>query len=246
MRDLHDYGKIDVSTVLKKSSNVGTSRIALKTGGEWVHGQFARVGFGQATGIEFPGEAGGTLPNYTKWKPVNLATMSYGYGLRCDSIADGAGLQRDCCRWSENILLLCCREGMPVILLKPLCPHRLSDRLPICWSRLFIRAGRASVLQTVDYRVAGKTGTAHELGKSGYEEDKYLAVFAGFAPLTKPRLAIVVVISVPQKGEYYGGEVAALVFSRVMENALRVLNVVPDQRELQTVSSGGRSGGRNG
>lgn len=245
VRDLRDYGKIDVSTVLKKSSNVGTSRIALKTGGEWVHGQFARLGLGQATGIEFPGEAGGTLPNYTKWKPVNLATMSYGYGLAVTALQMAQAYSAIAAGGVKHTPTLL-KGGNASFPAETVMPDWVARQVTEMLESVVHKGGTGERAQTVDYRVAGKTGTAHELGKGGYVDDRYLAVFAGFAPVSQPRLAIVVVVSAPQKGEYYGGEVPAPVFSRVMENALRVLNVVPDQRELQTVSSGARSGGRNG
>jgi cell division protein FtsI (penicillin-binding protein 3) len=245
IRDLRDYGVIDVNTVLSKSSNVGTSRIALKTGGEAVRGQFFSAGLGQATGIEFPGESVGTLPNYSKWKPVNLATMSYGYGLSVTALqlaqaysAIAAGGEKH-----TSTLVKGGNAGYPV---ETIMPAWVARQITGMLEQAVSKGGTGSRAQTVDYRVAGKTGTAHKTGVSGYEDDKYLAVFAGFAPLSKPRLAMVVVISAPQKGEYYGGEVAAPVFSRVIGHALRVLNVVPDQRVIQSVAHETRKDASNG
>lgn len=235
IRDLKDYGVLSVSEVISKSSNVGTSRIALATGGDVVREQFFQVGLGQATGIEFPGEAVGTLPSYPKWRPVNLATLSYGYGLSVTALqlaqayaTIGAGGERH-----------------PVTLLKDGARNHPSENVMPGWvarqvmqmlEHAVAKGGTGTRAQTVNYRVAGKTGTAHKVGVGGYQDDQYLAVFAGLAPVEQPRLAMVVVVSAPQKGEYYGGEVAAPVFSRVMASALRILNVVPDTRPMPKVA----------
>ncbi len=245
IRDLRDYGVLDVRTVLSKSSNVGTSRIALKTGGDAVRGLFYAAGLGQPTGIEFPGESAGKLPSYAKWKPVNLATMSYGYGLSVTALQLAQAYAAIAAGGEKRTATLL-KGGNAGQTPEAVMPEWVARQVAEMLEHAVAKGGTGVRAQTVDYRVAGKTGTAHQVGVSGYEDSEYLAVFAGFAPLSKPRLATVVVISTPQKGEYYGGEVAAPVFSRVMEHALRVLNVVPDQKVLHSASSETQRGGGNG
>lgn len=228
IRDLGNYGDVDVETVLVKSSNVGTTKIALKTGGDAVRDLFYSAGLGQATGIEFPGESVGRLPSYTRWKPVNLATLSYGYGLSVTALqlTQAYSMLANGGQRHVPTLLKGGSDSQPA---EQVLPAGITRSVNGMLEKAVLKGGTGGRAQTDDYRVAGKTGTAHKVGSKGYEEDQYLAVFSGFAPVSDPRLAMVVVISGPQEGEYYGGEVAAPVFSRVMSSALRILNEVPDK-----------------
>ncbi len=237
IRDLRNHGEMDLEKVVVKSSNVGTSRIALKLGGESVWEMLYRAGFGQSSGIEYPGEAIGDLPNFTRWRPIRLATLSYGYGLSATPVQ------------LAHAYMAFAADGMlrPVTLLKGgrqdvparrIMSKKVANSIRDILEKAVLKGGTGTRAQVAQYRVAGKTGTVHSIGSNGYSEDDYTAVFAGFAPLGAPRLALVVAVHGPQKGEYYGGEVAAPVFSRVMANSLRLLNIAPDKPTLTIAAQG--------
>ncbi|WP_094709932.1 penicillin-binding protein 2 [Hahella sp. CCB-MM4] len=228
IRDHRNYGKLTLTKVVVKSSNVGTSRIAFKVGGEAVWETFFNAGFGQSTGIEYPGEAIGSLPNYSNWKPVRLATLSYGYGLSTTtlqlaqaymSIASG-GMRH------PVSLIKGGQKGLPS---QRVMSEKVAESLKGILEQVVLQGGTGTRAHISEYRVAGKTGTVHNISAGGgYAEDDYTSVFAGLAPVENSRLAMVVAVNGPQSGEYYGGEVSAPVFSRVMANSLRLLNVAPD------------------
>ena len=229
IRDLQNLGAVSVSEVLQKSSNVGTAQIALKTGGDTVYQQFFDMGLGQPTGIELPGEGVGSLPAPATWRPLTLATFSYGYGLAVTTVQLAQAYATIA---SGGI------RYVPTLLAQPgsrQSQRVLSEEVAATLTHMLEQAthkgGTGTRATTRGYRVAGKTGTAHLAASGGYESDRYLAVFAGFAPVSHPRLALVVCVSAPNSGEYYGGEVAAPIFSRVMETSLRILNVAPDQQD---------------
>lgn len=231
IRDSRDYGLIDVSTVIQKSSNVGASRIALSLEPQRLWDVFSRFGFGYDSGSGFPGEAAGLLNAYQDWRDVEQATVSYGYGLSVSTLQLA----------HAYATLAADGQQRPVSLLK-----RKPDNLPK--SRQAIdpaiaravrgmlelavqKGGTGTRAQIAGYRVAGKTGTVRKAGVGGYSEENYISIFAGMAPASRPRLAMVVVVHRPDDGEYYGGVVAAPVFARVMEGALRLLDVAPDDLE---------------
>jgi cell division protein FtsI (penicillin-binding protein 3) len=228
IRDSHDYGRIDVSTVIQKSSNVGASRIALALEPRRLWDMLSRFGFGYDTGSGFPGEAAGMLAAYQDWGEVRRATISYGYGLsvtplqlaRAYAILAADGLQRPLSFFKLD------RENLPAgrQVLEP----RVARQVRAMLERVVQRGGTGTRAAVAGYRVAGKTGTVRKASPSGYTEENYLSVFAGMAPASRPRLAMVVVVDRPDDGEYYGGVIAAPVFSRVMEGALRLLDVAPD------------------
>jgi cell division protein FtsI (penicillin-binding protein 3) len=227
VKDVHNYGTLDLMGVLKKSSNVAVSQIALKMPSKYFWGVYHRLGFGTATGSGFPGEASGSLLDYQRWRDFERATLSFGYGLNTSVLQ----LARAYTALADDGIL------HSVSLLK-----RDED---LDWQRVFsvktaksIRAmlenvimkdGTAYEARVDGYSVAGKTGTVKKAGAGGYTEKKYFAVFAGMAPADKPRLIIVVMIDEPSAGQYYGGLVSAPVFSKVMAGALRVLDIAPDQ-----------------
>ncbi|UZE95565.1 peptidoglycan D,D-transpeptidase FtsI family protein [Alkalimarinus alittae] len=230
IRDHRDYGVIDLSTIISKSSNVGTSKIALDLSGEVVWDMFYRLGFGQATGTGFPGESIGLLRNPVKWRPIEVATMSYGYGVSVNALQ------------LAQMYMVLGNNGMkpPVSLIKTegnIAAEKVMDAVVAKNVRLMLqkvveKGGTGTRARVATYDVGGKSGTVHSVGRNGYEDSQYKALFAGVAPIDNPRVAAVVVIDGPQGQEYYGGEVAAPIFSRVMSGAMRLLNVTPDNLPL--------------
>jgi cell division protein FtsI (penicillin-binding protein 3) len=227
VRDTRNYGMIDVTTVLRKSSNVGASKIALSLQPETLWNVYAKMGFGEPTGSHFPGESSGRLPYFTDWSPFEQATLSFGYGLSVTPLQ----LARAYAVFANNGIRL------PLSLLKLDQPpqgervisqstaHSILKML----ETVVTKAGTAPLAAIPGYRVAGKTGTAKKSIAGGYSEDKYLALFVGIAPVSDPRLVMAVFIDEPKGDEYYGGLVAAPVFSKVMTGALRLLNIPPDK-----------------
>jgi len=231
IRDSHDYGRIDVSTVIQKSSNVGASRIALALEPRLHGDMLARFGFGYDTGSGFPGESAGLLNAYQEWGEAQRATLSYGYGLsvtplqlaRAYAILASDGVQH------PLSFLKLDPEKQPAA--REVIAPRVARQVREMLERAVQSGGTGTRAGVAGYRVAGKTGTARKAGSGGYTEEHYLSIFAGMAPASRPRLAMVVVVDHPDDGEYYGGVIAAPVFSRVMEGALRLLDVAPDNLE---------------
>lgn len=230
VRDIHNYGRIDVTRVIQKSSNVGAASIALAIKPEQLWDVFSRVGFGAVTASAFPGEASGLLSYYGRWREVDRATLSYGYGLSVNALqltqayavlaADGKMHPITFLMTGGNAL-----DETPVM--RPQVARQVRAMLEMVVSK----EGTGQKAAVPGYRVAGKTGTAHKVTVGGYADNRYLALFAGLAPVSDPRLAMVVMIDEPQGNEYYGGQVAAPVFSRVMAGALRLLDIAPDDLE---------------
>lgn len=226
IRDVHNYGLIDVSTVISKSSNVGAAKIALSLPSERLWSVFNQLGFGSVTGSGFPGEATGLLRHYRDWREIDHATLAFGYGLsvtplqlaQAYAVLAGDGFRRP-------ISFLKVQEppaGEPVI------PPRIVAQIRPMLEAAVVKGGTGTLAQVVGYRVAGKTGTVRKNGVGGYGEEKYRSVFAGMAPASRPRLVMAIMIDEPSGKEYYGGFVAAPVFSKVMSGALRLLNIPPD------------------
>ncbi len=233
LADASDYGELDLTGILSKSSQVGTSKIALDLGGPAIRGVLQRFGLGQSLATGFPGESFGLLPDYTSWHPLHTVTMAYGYGVattplqlaQCYSILANNGLRKD-------VSLI--RVTDPVYS-ERVVDEQLAIEINRMLAAVTLQGGTGTRASTERYSVAGKTGTMHRLGKQGYEGDRYVAVFAGFAPAANPRLAAAVFIDDPGVGTYYGGEVAAPVFSRIVGESLRLLNVAPDALQLAAV-----------
>jgi cell division protein FtsI (penicillin-binding protein 3) len=227
IRDKHDLGTIDVGQVLARSSNVGMAKIALSLDRNQMHGTLRALGFGEVTASGFPGESAGLLTGAATWRPINVATMSYGYGL---SVTPLQLAQAYAALASGGV-------RRPVSLRKvdePPAGERVLDdhvahELVTMMEAVVGDEGTARRARVMGYRVAGKTSTAWKASESGgYTTNKYMAVFGGVVPASNPRLAAVVVIDEPSGGVYYGGEVAAPVFSAVMSGALRLLAIPPD------------------
>ena len=241
IRDVRDYGLIDVATIIRKSSNVGISKIALSIPSSELWQSLTNLGFGASTYSGFPGEAAGHLAESQQWSKFDHATVSFGYGLSVTPLQ----LAR------AYLVLAADGVSFPVSLLR-------QDK-PVQGKRVF-KASTARVLRSMledvvssegtapaaaikGYRVAGKTGTVRKSISGGYAEHRFVSVFAGIAPAGNPRLVAVVMINEPSAGKYYGGQVAAPVFSKVMGGALRLLNVSPDdptQVGLRVADSAGK------
>lgn len=242
IRDSHNYGVLGVTDIIAKSSNVGMSKIATELGGDVIRDLYSRLGIGQPTGIGFPGEAVGVLPAPPKWRPVEEATLSYGYGMSVNAL-----------QLAQAYMVLA-NGGIryPLSLLKlderPVGERVLSEKVSFQVREMLrevVENGTGKRAQPGFYSAGGKTGTVHLVGKGGYEDSQYKAIFAGMAPIDHPRIVTVVAVDAPQSGEYYGGEVAAPVFARVMSDALRLLNVKPEL-EVGEVPAGPKTPGERG
>lgn len=225
IEDPNNLGEIDVTTVLAKSSNVGMTKIALELGQQDLWTVLSDFGIGRSTTSGFPGESSGVLTDFQHWRPVGQATLSYGYGVsvtalqlaRAYATVAAGGIFRP-------VSVRVVRDSLPVErVISSATSAALLDMLEVV-----VSVGSGSLASVPGFRVAGKTGTAKKSGVGGYSEDKYIAIFAGIAPVTKPKLVVVVVIDEPRTGVYYGGEVAAPVFASIASGALRLLGVPPD------------------
>lgn len=226
IHDSHPEGLITVSQVIQKSSNVGAAKMALTLRPEFLWGYFNEMGFGVPTHIGFPGEASGRLRNYKSWRPIEQATMAFGHGISVTLLQ----MARAYTVFANNGILL------PVSLIKltddpighQVYSAKIANEMKDMLESVVQPGGTAIKAQVPGYRVAGKTGTAHKLGPNGYEKEKYVASFIGMAPASNPRLIMAVMIDQPNNGAYYGGTVAAPVFSKVMADTLRLLGIPQD------------------
>jgi cell division protein FtsI (penicillin-binding protein 3) len=226
IRDSRNYGRISVAKVIQKSSNVGASKIALTLSDEALWKVHARLGFGTVTGSGFPGEAGGLLSHARHWRDIEKATLAFGYGLsvtplqlaRAYSVLGNDGVLKPVSflRTEGEV------EGQRIIAAS------ITRQVRHMLEAVVQDGGTGTRARIAGYKVAGKTGTVKKAVAGGYSEDKYISVFAGLAPASQPRLAMVVTINEPRGDVYYGGEVAAPVFSKVMAGALRMLGIAPD------------------
>ena len=226
IHDAHPQGALTVAQVIQKSSNVGAAKMALGLKPETLWSLFNQVGFGTPPKSGFPGEGGGKLRPAASWRPIEQATMSYGHGISVSLLQ------------LARAYLIFANDGelKPVTLVRRDAPPE-SRRVISPESALAVRkmlemvvlpGGTAPRAQITGYHVAGKTGTAHKLEGRGYAADKYVSSFVGFAPATRPRIVVAVMIDEPTDGQYYGGTVAAPVFSQVTAGALRLMAVAPD------------------
>ncbi len=230
VKDSRNHGKIDLGTIVQKSSNVGASMIALALPPEELWQTFSRFGFGQVSGAGFPGEAAGVLNHYFEWGDVHTATLSYGYGISVTALQ----LARAYAAIANDGRLP--RVSFEVVNGKAATTRVISDEVSLKLRRMLetvvTSGGTGTRAQLDGYRVAGKTGTVRKVTPSGYSEDRYVALFAGMAPMSSPRIVTVVVIDEPAAGDYYGGQVAAPAFADITQGALRLLGVAPDDRSL--------------
>ena len=220
-------GRVDLATILAKSSNVGMGMLALSLQPEQMWNTLSRFGFGQVTTSGFPGESAGLLSHYSHWRPVGIFTMSHGYGLSVTPLQLAHAYATLGAFGVARPVSFLRVEGSPSG--DPVLEKTVSrDLLRLLESVVASEAGTGYRAQIPGYRVSGKTGTAWKATTGGYSTDKYMAVFGGLAPATRPKLAAVVVIDEPSTGRHTGGEVAAPVFSAVVGGALRLMAVPPD------------------
>ena len=226
VKDSKNLGPIDVATVLSRSSNVGASKIALDLDKRELWRVMHELGFGSSAQTGFPGEVAGQLSDYRRWAQIDQATLAFGYGI---SVTTLQLAQAYAALANDGVL-------RPVSLLKRAAVaegRRVFSAETAAIVRHMLEAvvapdGTAPDAAVLGYRVAGKTGTVKKFGPEGYSDDRYLSLFAGMAPARDPRVVMVVMLDEPRAGKFYGGQVAGPVFSRVMAETLRLLNVAPD------------------
>jgi cell division protein FtsI (penicillin-binding protein 3) len=224
--DSHVHGILSVNEVIQKSSNIGTAKIALQMPPRKMWEMYSQVGFGQKPELPFPGAVSGRLRPYKSWRPIEQATMSYGYGVSVSLFQlahaytifgrDGDLVPVTMFKMNEAAV------GVPVIE----AGHAREVRHML--HLVTGPGGTAQKAQAMGYSVGGKTGTAHKVEGRGYADKKYRGVFAGLAPIDAPRIAVAVMIDEPSNGKYFGGDTAAPVFSQTVQQTLRVLGIAPD------------------
>ncbi len=225
IHDTHPSSFLTVSEVLQKSSNVGAARMALSLSPQVFWNHLHRAGFGEQSGCGFPGEAGGMLRNYRTWRPIEQATMAYGNGISVN-LLQLARAYTIFANEGELKPISLLRQDAAVkgtVVFAPDTARAVSAMLEL----VVQPGGTAPLARIPGYRVAGKTGTAHKL-QNGIYVDRYIASFVGLAPASDPRLIVAVMLDEPGGKEYYGGQVAAPVFSRVMGATLRALDIPYD------------------
>lgn len=237
---------LDLPGILINSSNVGMSKIAFDVGGEQLYEVFSKLGFGRDTGLGFPGERVGNLPNHRQWRQAETATLSYGYGLSVTAVqlahayaalGNGGGMV------PLSMIRVDSTPGSMQVV-----PPEVAKTLQGMLQQVIESPRGAVRAQVPGYHVAGKSGTARKtsVGTKGYQANSYRSLFAGFAPAQNPRIAMVVVVDEPGKGAYYGGLISAPVFSRVMAGSLRLMNIAPDnlpppEQKVAAMTQGGRN-----
>ena len=244
---------LDLTGILINSSNVGMSKIAFDIGGETIHDMMAKVGFGQDTGLGFPGERVGELPNHREWRKAETATLSYGYGVSVTAIQLAHAYATLANNGQVLPLSMTRVDRQPVGA--QVVPPEVAKNLQVMLQQVIEAPRGVFRAQVPGYHVSGKSGTARKasVGTKGYTENAYRSMFAGFAPSTNPRIAMMVVIDEPSKGGYFGGLVSAPVFSKVMAGSLRLMNITPDNlpppvdpaaAQPQTAAAAATPGGR--
>ncbi len=224
--DAHPHAMLSVNEVIQKSSNVGTVKIAMQMQPRDMWTMFSQVGLGQKPQLPFPGSVSGKLRAYKTWKPIEQATMSYGYGLSTSLFQ------------LAHAYSVFGRDGelVPVTMLKTTQPAAGVRVMEAGHANAVLNmlhmvtgpGGTATKAQTMGYSVGGKTGTAHKVEGRGYADKKYRGFFVGLAPIDKPRIVVAVMIDEPTGGKYFGGDVAAPVFSETVQQTLRLLGIQPD------------------
>ncbi|WP_167400622.1 peptidoglycan D,D-transpeptidase FtsI family protein [Pseudomonas orientalis] len=219
---------LDLTGILINSSNVGMSKVAFDIGGETIYHLAQKIGLGQPTGLDFPGERVGNLPNYRDWKKAETATLSYGYGLSVTAIQLAHAFSVLANNGRMVPLSLIHVDEAPKAT--QVIPEKVAKTMQGMLQQVIEAPRGVFRAQVPAYHVAGKSGTARKtsVGTKGYAENSYRSLFAGFGPMSDPRYAIVVVIDEPSKAGYFGGLVSAPVFSKVMSGTLRLMNITPD------------------
>ena len=230
--DAHPHGVLTVEQVIQKSSNVGTVKLALAMPARELWETYTAIGLGQKPRIDFPGAVTGRLRPYKTWRPIEHATMSYGYGVSA-SLFQLARAYTVFARDGE-LIPATIQHSMPVegSPAAPVPGQRVMSAKTAQQVRHMLQmaagpGGTGTKAQAIGYSVGGKSGTARKQEGKGYG-NKYRSWFVGLAPVDNPRIVVAVMVDEPGKGVYYGGEVAAPVFSQVVQQTLRMMNVAPD------------------
>ncbi len=224
--DTHNYGVLTVQGVIQKSSNVGTTKIAMQMSPREMWETFSAAGFGQKPQLAFPGVVSGRLRPYKTWRPIEQATMSYGYGLSA-SLFQMARSYTVFANGGRVIPATMLKSSTPAVGV-PVFSERTADEVRKMLQMAAGPGGTGQKAQTVGYSVGGKSGTARKQQGKGYASGKYRSWFTGMAPIDKPRIIVAVMIDEPSNGQVYGGLVAAPVFSVVVQQTLRLMGVSPD------------------
>ena len=231
--DAHPLGLLSVNQVLQKSSNVGTVKLAMQMQPREMWDMFSQVGFGQKPQLPFPGAVSGRLRAHKTWRPIEQATMSYGYGLS-SSLFQLAQAYSVFARDGELVPVTLLKSGVRAAGVQVMDAHNASA----VRNMLHLAAGpggTAPKAQTIGYSVGGKTGTARKQEGRGYADKKYRSFFVGLAPIDQPRIVVAVLLDEPSAGQYYGGAVAAPVFSEVVQQTLRMMGVKPDMTVIPQI-----------
>ncbi|MFL6664023.1 MAG: peptidoglycan D,D-transpeptidase FtsI family protein [Rhizobacter sp.] len=226
IRDAHPHGALTVAEVIQKSSNVGTVRMAMQMQPREMWELYTQVGFGQKPQLAFPGAVTGRLRPYKTWRPIEQATMSYGYGLSA-SLFQIAHAYTVFARDGELIPMSLTKSAQPVNGIRVLSP-RTAQSIREMLHMVTGPGGTAPRAQAVGYSVGGKSGTAYKQEGKGYADKKYRSWFVGMAPIGNPRIIVAVMIDEPTAGAHFGGDVAGPVFSDLVQQTLRTLGVPPD------------------
>jgi cell division protein FtsI (penicillin-binding protein 3) len=243
--DPRNYGLISLTRVLQKSSQVGVTKIAVALGHEPIWKVFDRFGIGKAPGTGFPGESAGSLPNRPKWYSTEKVSLAFGYGITASplqlasaySVFANDGMQ-------QPVSMLALEGEVPAG--KRVISRETAAQLLAMLHSVTMEDGTARKARVPGYEVGGKTGTVHKVGLRGYEDKKYVALFAGVAPIDNPRIVTVVVINDPKGALYGGGAIAAPVFSETTRDALRILHVPPTNLGADGVATKMVAGGATG
>ena len=240
VKDVRNYGELDLAGILRKSSNVGASLIAQSMQGNELWQSFSDYGFGETPGVSFPAESPGYLSHFSLWQPLDHATMGFGYGLSV-SITQLARAYAVIANRGRRLDIRLIKQDPAEALENEISRHVMRSSTAKAILQMMEEVvgpkGTAKQAAVAGYRIAGKTGTVKKSVDGGYQEDDYMAIFAGIAPVSNPRLVMAVVIDEPTQNGYYGGQVAAPVFQEVMSNALRILDVAPDDLPTLQVRS---------
>ncbi|MGI9132991.1 MAG: peptidoglycan D,D-transpeptidase FtsI family protein [Rhodoferax sp.] len=224
--DAHPHGALTVNEVIQKSSNVGTVKMAMQMQPHEMWDMFSQVGFGQKPQVPFPGVVSGRLRAYKTWRPIEQATMSYGYGIST-SLFQLARAYSVFARGGELAPVTLLKSTQPAVGVRVM-DERHANQVLNMLHLVTGPGGTAPKAQTMGYSVGGKTGTAHKQEGKGYADKKYRGFFVGIAPIDNPRIVVAVMIDEPSNGKYFGGDVAAPVFSETVQQTLRMLGVQPD------------------
>ncbi len=230
VRDTSKVGKADLTTILKKSSNIGVTKLALDMPVQALLGLYSSVGLGELSGLNLVGEVTGIFPNRRRWSKFEIATLSFGYGLSVTPIqlAHAYATLANQGSYEPIHMIESNQEYRSRQVVEPEHAQMVLKMLETVTQK----GGTATRAAVPGYRVAAKTGTSRKAAAGGYS-DEYIAITAGVAPVSDPRLSLVVVVNEPQGDQYYGGSVAAPVFAEIMKGALQILNVAPDENQFQ-------------